>query len=143
MDIWNAYFVHKLDCVLSFKGMLLLILIESCVKIDLSSFAFLYKDIFFVTSFTLYPARSRVGRGNLVLRHSLPTFCRILEALRVEWRNSTMLFDLTREWRNRNINLNKYSMLRMGIEPTTSRVYRLEWMWKMFTITLCVTCLKY
>ena len=31
-------------------------------------------SIFFLISFTLYPAHSRVGRGNLVLRHSVPHF---------------------------------------------------------------------
>ena len=46
---------------------------------------------YFFFSFTLNPANSRVGRVNLVLRHSVPikalsspTFRRILEALRVD-----------------------------------------------------------
>ena len=43
----------------------------------------------------MFPAHSKVGRGNLVLRHSpFPTFRRILEALRVEWLNSTQRFAL-------------------------------------------------
>ena len=41
----------------------------------------------------MYPAHSRVGRENLVLRHSVPTFRPVLEALRVEWRNSTSRFE--------------------------------------------------
>ena len=48
-----------------------------------------------------------VGRGNLVF----PSFCRILEALRVEWQNSTPRFALTLERRNGNMNLSKYSSL--------------------------------
>ena len=47
-------------------------------------------DFFF--NFTLYLARRRVGRESLVLRHYAPTFHRILEALRVRWRNSTPHF---------------------------------------------------
>ena len=53
-------------------------------------------------SFALYPVYNRVGRGNLILRHSVhlfPTFRRILEALRVEWRNSSLRFSSTPEQR--------------------------------------------
>ena len=39
------------------------------------------KIIIIKISFTLYPAQSRVGGGNLVLRHFVPHFGRILEAL--------------------------------------------------------------
>ena len=67
--------------------------------------------------FTLYPAHSRVGRENLVLRQSVPhslTFRWVLEALRVEWRISTPLFASTPEWRNENINVNKYFISTSG-----------------------------
>ena len=47
-------------------------------------------------SFTLYSAHSRVGGENLVLRHSVSNFQRILEALRIEWRNTTAFFHDTR-----------------------------------------------
>ena len=58
----------------------------------LSVIAMLIGYIFyFFISFMLYPAHSRIGRGNLVLRH-YTTFCRILEALGIEWRNSTPRF---------------------------------------------------
>ena len=65
-------------------------------------------------SFTLYPAQCRVGRGNLMLRHSFPTFCRILEALCVEWQNSTPRLSSTPERRNGNINLSKYFISSSG-----------------------------
>ena len=55
-----------------------------------------------IFSSTLCPY-NRVRRGNLVLKHfvpintlPLPTLCRILEALCVEWRNSTPCYCLTR-----------------------------------------------
>ena len=57
--------------------------------------------------YTLYPARSRVGREKLVLRHSIPkvgTFRRNLETLRIEWRNSTPRFTSpSRKGKNRNV----------------------------------------
>ena len=59
-------------------------------------------------SFTLYPADSKIGRGNLVLRYFVPTFRWILEALRVEWRNSTSRFDSTPRKTNDDINYNIY-----------------------------------
>ena len=65
------------------------------------------KLIFFI-SFTLYPTHSRVGRGNLVLRH------RILEVLRVEWQNSTPRVASTPERRNGNINSSKYFISSSG-----------------------------
>ena len=69
-------------------------------------------------SFTLYPAHRRVGRDS-----PFPTFCRILEALLVEWQNSTTHFASTPERKNGNINLNKYLISSSGIEPTSSRFY--------------------
>ena len=54
---------------------------------------------------------------------SFPTFCRILEALRVEWQNLMPRFGLTTEPRNGNINLTKYFISLSGIEPTTNRFY--------------------
>ena len=66
-------------------------------------------SIFFLKiSFTLYPAHSRVGRGNPVKHTPFPTFCRILEVLRVKWQNLMQRFILTPEQRNGNINLSKY-----------------------------------
>ena len=53
--------------------------------------------------FTMYPAHIRVGRGNLVIRHFFPILHQILEALRVEWRNSTSRYVLTPERTNENI----------------------------------------
>ena len=43
-----------------------------------------------------------------------PTFCRILEALRVERQNSTPRLTSTPEQRNENINLNKYFISSSG-----------------------------
>ena len=43
-----------------------------------------------------------------------PTFCRILEALRVKWQNSTPLFTSTPERRNGNIYLCKYFISSSG-----------------------------
>ena len=65
-------------------------------------------------SFTLYPARSRVGRGNLVKDTPFPTFCRILEALHDEWQNLTSRFVSTPERRNGNIKLSKYFISSSG-----------------------------
>ena len=63
----------------------------------------------------LYSAHSRVGRGNLMLRYSFPIFCWILEALRVEWQNSTPRFASTPERRNGNIHgLSKYFISSSG-----------------------------
>ena len=64
--------------------------------------------------------------GNQMSRHSVPiktspfpTFRRILEALRVEWRNSTTCFCLaTKEMKISNI-----SFPRTGFKPITCRVY--------------------
>ena len=94
------------------KGQPFLNLHKLCVQ-----FQHFTKSIFtFFFSFTLYPAHSRVGRGNLVLRHSVPHFlpnC-VLEALRVEWQNSTPRLTSTPERRNGNINLNKYFISSSG-----------------------------
>ena len=64
--------------------------------------------------------RQREPRGCL---NPVPYFPRILEALRVEWRNSTPRFASTPQRRNENINVNKYFMSSSGIELTTSRFY--------------------
>ena len=42
-------------------------------KFNICTLAILH-EIHFFFSFTLYPTHSRVGRGNLVLRHSVPQF---------------------------------------------------------------------
>ena len=41
----------------------------------------------------------------------------------VKWRNSTLCFESTPERRNENIAINNYLIPRVGIEPTTCRVY--------------------
>ena len=72
--------------------------------------------------FTLHPAHSTVGRGNLVLRHSVPHF--LPNSLGIAcWQNSTPRFPSTPERRNGNINLNKHFISSSGVEPTTSRSY--------------------
>ena len=88
-------------------------------------------------------SRTQQGRQRepSVKRLASPTFRRILETFRVEWRNSTPRFSSTPERRNKTINLNKYLCFnifkvlllllekkniwfpRVGIGPTTDRVY--------------------
>ena len=66
-----------------------------------------------IISFTLYPAypayqinqlhalsRTQQGRQREPNVKTFPTFCRILEAMRVEWQNSTPRFASTLERRN-------------------------------------------
>ena len=53
---------------------------------------------------------------------SFPILRRILEALRVAWRNSTPRYASVLERTTKNINLYKYLIL-YHIKPTTSRVY--------------------
>ena len=60
-------------------------------------------------------AHNRIGRGNLMLRHSI--FSRILGASRVEWKKATPRF-ASAERRNENINLNKYL-----ISPSGNRTH--------------------
>ena len=51
----------------------------------------------FFCGFTLYPAHSKVGKWNLVLKHSIshfPASSGVLQALRVQWR-TTGLFIIT------------------------------------------------
>ena len=61
-----------------------------------------YLPFFF--SFILYPAHSRVGRVNLMLRHSVSNFRPYsASVLRVEWRNSTPRCILIPERRIENI----------------------------------------
>ena len=43
-------------------------------------------------SFTLYPPYSRVGRGNLVVRHYTTHTTNIFEVLHFEWQNSMLRF---------------------------------------------------
>ena len=57
-------------------------------------------------SSTLYPAHIRELRS--------PTFCRILEALRVDWQNSTSRCTSVPERKNGNIDLNKYFISSSG-----------------------------
>ena len=52
---------------------ILVILATSLVEIDVRSFGS-SPNFFIKISFTLYPTHSRVGRGNLVLSHSVPHF---------------------------------------------------------------------
>ena len=59
-------------------------------------------DALYYKSFMLYPADSRVGRGNLVLRHSTPHF--LPNSGGFEWQNSMPRFASTPERRNGNIN---------------------------------------
>ena len=76
-------------------------------------------------SFTLYPAHSRVGRGNLVLRHSIPPFLPNFGGIAcwVAQLNAALCLDTrTKKWKD-----NIISFSRTGIEPTTSR----------FTVTFC------
>ena len=61
----------------------------------------------------LYPAHSMVGRGNLVLKHSVPHFLPNA-GLRVEWQNSTPRLASTPERRNGNIHLSKYFISSSG-----------------------------
>ena len=56
--------------------------------------------IIFNFSFTLYSASSRIGRGNLFLRHSVSHFPLNSGGLHVVWRNSTPRFASTPEWKN-------------------------------------------
>ena len=84
-----------------------------------------YKLFFF--NFTLYSAHSRIGRGNLLLRHSVhiktvtfPTFHRILEVLRVELRNSTIP---ERGYKNMYLILHFLVWIEPTIEITIARLY--------------------
>ena len=63
-------------------------------------------------SFTLYPAH-RVGRGNLVLRHSVPHFPPNSGGIDCWWK-SMPRFSSTPERRNGNINVNKYFIFSSG-----------------------------
>ena len=57
-------------------------------------------------------SRTQQGRQRVpsvkTLRSPLSAFRRVLDALRVEWRNSTPRFASTPERRNDNLNVNKY-----------------------------------
>ena len=76
-------------------------------------------------SFTLYPAHSKVGRGNLVLRHSVQPLSTNSGSIAC-WEakiNATLCF-ATPERKNENINLNKYfNSSYMVIALTASRFY--------------------
>ena len=65
-------------------------------------------------------AYSRVDRGNLVLRHSIPHLLPNLGG--IEWWNSTPLFASTPERRNGNINLNKYLISSSGDRSHNRRI---------------------
>ena len=71
--------------------------------------------------FTLYPAHSTVGRGNLVLRYSVPHFPPSSGDIAC-WRNLTLRFALTPERRNENINENKYLISSSGDRPYNQTV---------------------
>ena len=79
-----------------------------------------FRDLLFSNKLLLNQlhAVSRTQQGRQkepkVLRQSVPHFCRIREALRVEWQNSTPLFASTPERRNNNINLSKYFISSSG-----------------------------
>ena len=59
-------------------------------------------------------SRTQQGRQRELSVKTLPTFCRILEALRVEWQNSTSRLTSTPERRKGNINLSKYFISSSG-----------------------------
>ena len=67
----------------------------------------------------LYPAHSRVGRGNLVLRHSVPNFS--LNSGSVACVGTQRRTEAKRRNGNIYVNIINISFPRMGIEPTTSR----------------------
>ena len=73
--------------------------------------------MFFFISFTLYLAHSRVGRGNLVLRHSVPHFLPNSGGI-ASW--VTELNSSTPERRNGKINLSKYFISSSG-DPTHNK----------------------
>ena len=95
---------------------------ECCVGLIRKSFFLFVKrgkiisfKYFFLISFTLYSAHSRVSRGDLVLRHSVSHF---------PPKSRGIVLRAQRRACNGNIDLNKYFIFpRMGIEPTTSHVY--------------------
>ena len=65
-------------------------------------------------NFKLYPAHSRVGRGNLVLWHSVPLFLPNSGGIAcwVAQLNAALCLDTS--WRNGNINLSKYFISSSG-----------------------------
>ena len=68
-------------------------------------------------------SRTRQGRQREPsVKTPFPTFCRILEALRVEWQNSTPHLASTPERRNGNINLSKYFISSSGIRTHNQSV---------------------
>ena len=67
-----------------------------------------------------------------MLLEIFPTFRRVLEALRIEWRNSTPCFASVPERRNENINLSKY-FIECVLYPQPVG----------FTVTLCATYICY
>ena len=81
-----------------------------------SGYSVILKEI--QISFTLYPAHSRVGRRNILLRHSAPHFPP--NSGSIEWRNSTPRFcTRVKKW-------NKFKQVFHTLEwgsNTTSRVY--------------------
>ena len=73
----------------------------------------------------LYPAHSKVGRGNIVLRHCVPHFLPNSGVwMRIEWQNSTPRLTSTPERRNGNINLNKYFISSSGDRTHNQSVFQ-------------------
>ena len=68
----------------------------------------------------LHPPHSRVGRGNLVLKHSVPHFLlNFSKHCVLSGRTQRRAFALLPEWKNEKILINNHSFLRVRIEPTT------------------------
>ena len=76
-------------------------------------------------SFTLYPAHSRVGRGNLVLRHSVPQFPPNSGGIACWAELNNTRFASTPEGRNGNIHLSKYFISSRGDRTHNQSV--LQW----------------
>ena len=72
---------------------------------------FLFKILI---SFALYPAHCRVGRGNLVLNHSISHFPPKCGSILLTGGTQRRAFASTLERRNRNLNLNKNFMSSSG-----------------------------
>ena len=82
---------------------------------------YLFHDLY---SFTLYPANNRIGRGNLVLRHSVPHFLSFPSAFPLNFSRNCVLSGLNAgllsccQREKVKILINNNTFLRMGIEPT-------------------------
>ena len=69
-------------------------------------------------SFTLYPAHRRMGRWNLVLRHSVPRFLPNLGGFACQVTELHAALCLEPERRNEHINFNKYFISSSEASPT-------------------------